>query len=77
MAAKRQMSYLFETYHLYPPSLALSTCLKSEVCQLYVLTAINTLQKTVQSRNPLFSRHVITLRHENLIHKIFFFKLTT
>lgn len=45
MAAKRQMSYLFETYHLYPPSLALSTCLKSEVCQLYVLTAINTLQK--------------------------------
>lgn len=29
-------------------------------------------KKTMQSRNPLFSRHVITLRHENLIHKIFF-----
>lgn len=56
MAAKRQMSYLFETYHLYPPSLALSTCLKSEVCQLYVLTAINTFAKNYAIKKPVIQQ---------------------
>lgn len=55
MAAKRQMSYLFETYHLYPPSLTLSACLKSEVCQLYVLTAINTSQKKLCNQETRYS----------------------